>query len=173
MTPASPISSKNQGWVLSCTLHMAPLGCFDAAAYRMGWLLLLAVRQATYLPAHVNLSLCLQVSHSHLSIASLTNEPLDHMCSVETAPLIRAVVVGKGADFSNYPDDEEDGQPVMPQASTQSQTSYGAQSCLDHTAHPGSPQCCSCCVSAHMLGLVEKGRGCCAQTAPRSRLLRG
>lgn len=33
--------------------------------------------------------------------------------------MIKAVVVGKGADFSNYPDDEDDGQPVMPQVSAQ------------------------------------------------------
>lgn len=74
----------------------------------------------------------LQVSHSHLSIASLTDEPLDKMCSVETAPMIKAVVVGKGADFSNYPDDEDDGQPVMPQVSAQ----------RAHP-HPHSPHSCS------------------------------
>lgn len=60
----------------------------------------------------------LQVTQSHLSIATLTGEPLDKMKSVETAPMIEAVVLGKGADFSNYPDDEEDGQPYMSQVST-------------------------------------------------------
>lgn len=39
------------------------------------------------------------------------------MKSVETAPLIKAVVVGKGADFSNYPDGEQDGEPWMHQVS--------------------------------------------------------
>lgn len=58
---------------------------------------------------------CLQVSHSHLSIATLTQDvPLDKMCSVETAPHIKAVVVGKGADFANG-NTSTDGIPLMPQ----------------------------------------------------------
>jgi hypothetical protein len=37
------------------------------------------------------------------------------MKSVETAPLIKAVVVGKGADFSNSLNVDQDGEPWMHQ----------------------------------------------------------
>lgn len=58
----------------------------------------------------------LQVSDTHMSIATLTDEDaLEKMCSVETAPLIKAVVVGKGADFANP--GASDGEPFMLQVS--------------------------------------------------------
>lgn len=51
-----------------------------------------------------------------MSVATLSDAPLNLMCSVDTAPLIKAVVVGKGGDFANTPG-ASDGNPYMPQAS--------------------------------------------------------
>lgn len=56
----------------------------------------------------------MQVSDSHLSVAALTDENLSNMRSVESAPLLKAVVVGKGADFTNEEGDH-DGDQFMPQ----------------------------------------------------------
>lgn len=49
-----------------------------------------------------------------MSIATLTDEPLDKMDCIENAPSIRAIVVGKGEDFSNV-EGMVDGSPIMPQ----------------------------------------------------------
>lgn len=56
----------------------------------------------------------MQITQSHLSVATITNEPLDEDFTVESAPMIRAVVVGKGADFANFAGNT-DGSPSMPQ----------------------------------------------------------
>lgn len=49
-----------------------------------------------------------------MSVATLTDEPLDKMDCIENAPSIRAIVIGKGEDFGNV-DGMIDGSPVMPQ----------------------------------------------------------
>jgi hypothetical protein len=55
-----------------------------------------------------------QVDDAHVSIATLTDEPLSRMTSIETAPTILARVVGKGRGFASPPG-QPDGDPVMPQ----------------------------------------------------------
>jgi hypothetical protein len=49
-----------------------------------------------------------------MSIATLTDESLDTMTSVATAPKMLAAMVGKGANFANTPGQDE-GEPVMQQ----------------------------------------------------------
>jgi hypothetical protein len=55
-----------------------------------------------------------QVSDTLLSIATLTDESMADMHSVDTAPKLVATLVGKGADFSNTPGQPE-GIPALPQ----------------------------------------------------------
>lgn len=55
-----------------------------------------------------------QVDGAYMSVATLTDEPLDKMDCIENAPSIRAIVIGKGEDFGNV-DGMVDGSPVMPQ----------------------------------------------------------
>jgi hypothetical protein len=52
------------------------------------------------------------------------------MCSVETAPHIKAVVVGKGADFANGNTSTDDGIPLMPQVIFR-----GMMQCIDLDIH--------------------------------------
>lgn len=56
----------------------------------------------------------LQVDNAHLSVATLTDEPLSKMVSIDSAPKIMAVVVGKGADYASA-EGYSDGLPRMPQ----------------------------------------------------------
>jgi hypothetical protein len=86
---------------------------------------------------------CVQVSDSHLSVAALTDEEnLDKMRSVETAPLLKAVVVGKGADYTNY-QGGSDGEPVMHQ--------------VRHTGNVQFQACTTC--------LVSRWGSCCVESA--------
>lgn len=59
----------------------------------------------------------MQVDNAHLSVATLTDEPLDKMNSIDSAPKILAVVVGKGDDYATA-DGYSDGKAVMPQPNT-------------------------------------------------------
>lgn len=56
----------------------------------------------------------MQVDHAYMSVATLTEEPLDEMDCIENAPSIRAIVIGKGEDFSNVAG-MADGSAIMPQ----------------------------------------------------------
>jgi hypothetical protein len=49
-----------------------------------------------------------------MSVATLTDEPIDKMISIDSAPKIMAVVVGKGADYAAA-EGFSDGNAVMPQ----------------------------------------------------------
>lgn len=49
-----------------------------------------------------------------MSVATLTDDPLDKMTSINNAPSIRAIVIGKGEDFSNK-EGLPDGAAIMPQ----------------------------------------------------------
>lgn len=56
-----------------------------------------------------------QVDNAHLSVATLAEEPcLDDMTSVDTAPKIKAVVVGKGDNYGSA-EGYSDGNAIMPQ----------------------------------------------------------
>lgn len=56
----------------------------------------------------------MQVDHAYMSVATLTDDPLDKMDCIENAPSIRAIVIGKGEDFSNVAG-MADGYAIMPQ----------------------------------------------------------
>jgi hypothetical protein len=74
----------------------------------------------------VRLSPPLQVDHAYMSVATLTDEPLHKMDCIENAPSIRAIVIGKGEDFSNVAG-MMDGNAIMPQvlyACLQYRTAY-------------------------------------------------
>lgn len=58
-----------------------------------------------------------QVDNAHISVATLTDEPIDKMISIDSAPKIMAVVVGKGADYAAA-EGFSDGNAVMPQVCT-------------------------------------------------------
>jgi len=84
--------------------------------------------QSSLLPLPPDTHRCLwmcnmQITQSHLSVATLTNEPLEEQFTVETAPMIKAVVVGKGADFANFAGNT-DGSPSMPQVCIEGNTSF-------------------------------------------------
>lgn len=55
-----------------------------------------------------------QVDNAHLSVATLTDEPISKMDCIDNAPKILAVVVGKGDDYAAA-DGFSDGKAVMPQ----------------------------------------------------------
>jgi hypothetical protein len=56
-----------------------------------------------------------QVDNAHLSVATLTDDcPLGKMNSIDSAPKIRAVVVGKGADYAAA-EGFSAGNSIMPQ----------------------------------------------------------
>jgi hypothetical protein len=55
-----------------------------------------------------------QVDNAHLSVATLTDEPISKMNSIDSAPKILAVVVGKGDAYAAA-DGFSDGKAVMPQ----------------------------------------------------------
>lgn len=59
----------------------------------------------------------MQVDHAYLSVATLTEEPLEKMDCIENAPSIRAIIIGKGEDFANY-EHSYDGLARMPQVRT-------------------------------------------------------
>jgi hypothetical protein len=59
---------------------------------------------------------CMQVDGAYMSVATLTDEPLAAMDCIENAPSIRAVIIGKGEDFSNA-DGRSEGDAGMPQVS--------------------------------------------------------
>lgn len=56
----------------------------------------------------------IQVDNAHLSVATLTDEPISKMNSIDSAPKILAVVVGKGDAYAAA-DGFSDGKAVMPQ----------------------------------------------------------
>jgi hypothetical protein len=58
-----------------------------------------------------------QVDNAHLSVATLTDEPISKMNSIDSAPKILAVVVGKGDGYAAA-DGFSDGKAVMPQVCT-------------------------------------------------------
>lgn len=80
----------------------------------------------------------MQVDHAYLSVATLTPEPLDKMDCIENAPSIRAVIIGKGEDFSNT-NGEYDGAAILPQ------TVSGATRLPAATVDQYSCCCCCCC----------------------------
>jgi hypothetical protein len=55
-----------------------------------------------------------QVDGAYMSVATLTNEPLDKMDCIENAPSIRAIIIGKGENFANAKG-EIDGAALLPQ----------------------------------------------------------
>ena len=57
-----------------------------------------------------------QVDGAYITVATLTDAPLSKMKGIESAPSIKAIVVGKGEDFSNR-EGLPDGNAIMPQVS--------------------------------------------------------
>lgn len=99
--------------------HCAPRFCVPACKHGcLGLQRWLLTAGCCVLLLHLPLLLCvcmLQVDNAHLSIATLTDDcPLGKMNSIDSAPRIKAVVVGKGADYAAA-EGFSDGKQIMPQ----------------------------------------------------------
>lgn len=107
---------------------------------------------------NTHVCVCEQVDNAHLSVATLTDEPLHKMVSIDTAPKIMAVVVGKGADYSSAAG-YSDGKAQMPQVRVE--LGFKSSTLLtpwadnfNHVTETAAQQCCTAYSTCNTLACV-------------------